>query len=135
MYVISIPFLYFGKSVNVPFQLFDEFNVSVFPFTATLFAYNVTVTEVDLKPSWLLLSDHDFVTGIFIVSGVPVNSTVSVSGASDISTIGCSASPVPLNFIWFDDSVPFSHKVFFVTLLVISIFIFTVVAKFLATFT
>ena len=130
---MSFPALVFGKSSNVPFHPFDEFNVNVSPLTATLFAYNCTVIDNGLNPSWLLVSDHIFVTGISIVSGVPVNSTVTVSVVSVISTIGCSDWLDPSSLIWFELSVPLSHNVFFLTLFVISIFIFIVFAKFLGT--
>ena len=124
----------FGKSSNVPFHPFPAFNVNVFPLTGLPFANNVTVICVGLNLSWLLLSFHTFVTGISIVSGVPVNSTVIVSGTFSISTIGCSASPVPSSLISSEVSFPFSHNVFLIVSLVISILTFIVVALSFETF-
>ena len=77
VYFIISPSLYFGKFVNVPLQLFEEVNVNDFPPTASLSAYNVTITEAGLILSWLLLSSHIFSTGIFMVSGVCVFVTVN----------------------------------------------------------
>ena len=79
VYSISTPFLYFCNPVNVPFHPFPSFNTSVFPLTGLPSAYNWTVTESGLIPSWLLLSTHTFSTGIFIVSGVCVFVTVNPS--------------------------------------------------------
>ena len=62
VYVILFPFEYTGKSVNVYFQLFASFNVIVFPFTAVPSANKLTLIELDLFPSWLLLSFQIFST-------------------------------------------------------------------------
>ena len=134
VYTMSTPSSLFGKSSNVPFHPFPSFNVSVFPLTGVPFANNVTVICVGLNLSWLLLSTHTFVTGMSIVSGVPVNSTVTVSVTFSISTIGCSASPVPSSLISSEVSSPFNHNVFLIVSLLISIFILTVVAKSFETF-
>ena len=72
VYFISVPFLYFGKSLNEPFHPFDEFSVNVFPLTGLPSSYNCTVIDSGLIPSWSLLSAHIFVTGMSIVSGVCV---------------------------------------------------------------
>ena len=80
VYVISSPFAYFGKSVNVYVQLslfltsFDSTGVS-FPFAITF-----TVITSGLFPSWLSASSHVFVPLIvtFGFTGTGVDGTSSL---------------------------------------------------------
>ena len=80
VYAISTPFAFLGNPVNVPFQPFASFNVNVFP-VSTPSANNFIVTAVALFPSWLLLSFHTLVTGMFI-SGINTNFSKSSSSCS-----------------------------------------------------
>ena len=130
VYFISVPSDFFGKSVNVPFHEFPLFSVNVFPGTSVPFANSCTVIDVGLLPSWLFESSHTFSTGISIISGVPVNSIVVGIFSLFISTIGCS----PFSVILPSFSVPDNHNVFVVCVDCVVILIFTVVARFLATF-
>ena len=100
VYVISSPFAFSGKSVNVyPHPLLSFKSTVCTGFDSSPFAIKLTLTESGLIPSWLSLSFHTFSTKTLVFPGVyvlvivkpadmlPVVNDVYVFGAPSSSTV------------------------------------------------